>query len=178
MRRLSRPHSAKHLYFGGLTLCAHLKSMESSRNIKSCIKCSLLCRVKIWNIINNRNLESIFWKVTNKYVLLFKFTIYKLYYSIDLIWVPKVNPPKYRYLAKFGPESLPNCHKCLVWHISISKMDVSMYLSKNGWNRYFVWPTIYGNPLVIEPCLKRTSFVILSLALICYTQVPRWDTTD
>ena len=47
--------------------------------------------------------------------------------SIDLIQVQKISS-KYRCLAKCSPESLHNCHRCLVWPISIINMDVSMYM--------------------------------------------------
>ena len=44
--------------------------------------------------------------------------------SIALLRVLKVSSLKYRCLAKFGLEALHNCHMCLVWSISIIKMNV------------------------------------------------------
>ena len=42
-----------------------------------------------------------------------KFVFLLYYFPLILFWVPKVSPPKYRFLAKFSHKSLSNYHRCL-----------------------------------------------------------------
>ena len=53
-----------------------------------------------------------------------------------LISVQKFKPQKYRFSGKFQYENFCDCHRCLVWAISIIKIEVNMYLSKNSWTRH------------------------------------------
>ena len=63
-----------------------------------------------YNIVNEISFTSNF-----DHVLIY--IMYKFHGSttfINLIFQLKVSPPKCRYLATFGPESLPMCFRCLV----------------------------------------------------------------
>ena len=61
--------------------------------------------------------------------------------STDYIFIPKVSPLKCKFLPKFGPEILPKCFRCLVWFISIIKMDFNnIFKQVYSWNRHFCSP--------------------------------------
>ena len=83
--------------------------------------------------------------------------------SIDLTFLLKVHPPKWRFWAKFGPESFSNCFRCLVWSISIIKEDLRFIYATTAKIQIFVWPTITNLAFPLS-AMFRTSLHYFFLA--------------
>ena len=81
--------------------------------------------------------------------------------SIDLISLPKISHPKshlsnwkYRFLAIAGLEYLPKWRRCLVWSISITKMEFNMYLNTQTQpKQHFLFAQQSVRQLPGQPCL-------------------------
>ena len=89
--------------------------------------------------------------------------------SIDLIFLPKVSPPKHRLLATFNPEILSKFFRCLGWFISIIKREYNIYLASTAETDVVVCPTIAN---MAAPWSARTLSAFLSLNHILYSLMP------